>query len=178
MFKVALKNLLRPQVPLLLTALAVIARRRVHGRHVRAHRHDQQGFDHLFADVNQGVDAVVRQKAAFEVSGGFISDQRDESRSPSLDDIAAVDGVESADASIQGFAFIIDDDGTPLNPPEQAPQFGSNWPASRTEPVPAGRGPAAGGPNEAVIDQGSAEKGDHRGRRQDPGADPRAARWS
>ena len=161
MFKVAIKNVLGHKVRVLLTAVAVVAGVAFMAGTFVLTDTIKQGFDDLFADANQGVDAVIRQEAAFEVSGGFVTDQRDEISLDLLPTIAAVDGVESVDASIQGFAFIIDKDGTPLNPPEAAPQFGSNWPsAPDMNPYDLAEGKPPTGPTGAVIDKGSAEKGD------------------
>ena len=162
MFKVALKNVLGHKVRVLLTAVAVVAGVAFMAGTFVLTDTIKQGFDDLFTDANQGVDAVIRQKAAFEVSGGFVSDQRDEIPLALLPTIAAVDGVASADASIQGFAFIIDEDGTPLNPPEPGAAVREQLAlVTGHEPLrPGRRASRPTGPNEAVIDKGSAEKGD------------------
>ena len=78
MFKVALKNVLGHKVRVLLTAVAVVAGVAFMAGTFVLTDTIKKGFDELFADANQGVDAVIRQEAAFEVSGGFASDQRDE----------------------------------------------------------------------------------------------------
>jgi putative ABC transport system permease protein len=162
MVKVALKNILGHKVRVLLTALAVIAGVAFMAGTFVLTDTIKKGFDNLFQDANQGVDAVVRQKAAFDLGNGasFSGGQRDEVPLDLLPKIEAVDGVQSADASVQGFAFIINAKGKPLTNPGGAPQFGSNWPSSEDMnpyELVAGKPPA--GPREAVIDKGSADKG-------------------
>ena len=66
----------------------------------------------------------------------------------------------------------IDDDGDPLNPPGQAPQFGSNWPRSDDmNPYEIVDGKPPVGADQAVVDKGSADKGDLAVSRQNLRAD-------
>ena len=133
MFKVALKNVLGHKVRVLLTAVAVVAGVAFMAGTFVLTDTIKQGFDDLFADANQGVDAVIRQKAAFEVVGRVRrATSATRSRSASSPTIEAVDGVASADASIQGFAFIIDKDGDPLNPPGRPRSSGATGRRPRT----------------------------------------------
>jgi putative ABC transport system permease protein len=104
MFKVAWKNVLGHKVRVLLTAVAVVVGVAFMAGTFVLTDTIKKGFDDLFADANEGVDAVIRQEAAFEVGAdsSFVTDQRDEISLDLLPEIEAVDGVAAADASIQG----------------------------------------------------------------------------
>ncbi len=82
-------------------------------------------FDTLFAEINAGIDLQIRGKERFDAGqfGGNTAAPVPESL---VEQIRAVDGVEDAAGTINGFAVIVGDDGEPVN--EQGPPVGINWP--------------------------------------------------
>jgi putative ABC transport system permease protein len=118
-----------------------------------------QTFDELFADVYEGVDAVVRSDAAFE--DDFGNEQRRRVEAELVDPVAAVEGVAAADGAIEGYAQVVGRDGDPVGDPNQAPTFGRDWIENDTlNPfeIAEGRPPEREG--EVVVDRGVAEEGD------------------
>jgi putative ABC transport system permease protein len=116
-------------------------------------------FDDLFADANRGVDAYVRSGNV--VKGEFGPDTRGRIDESLVEQIKAVDGVQSVAASVGGeYAQIVGTDGKYIGSRGQgAPTFGGTWlgdtplnPWTLLE----GKAPAAG---EVVVDKASAKKG-------------------
>ena len=66
-------------------------------------------FDGLFATSNEGIDVVVHRTSSIETDMVEVHERVDASV---LDEIRAVDGVDAAAGSIEGFAQIVDADGT------------------------------------------------------------------
>jgi putative ABC transport system permease protein len=118
-------------------------------------------FDDLFADVNEGTDAVVRGPAQFEVGGEFGGgEQRPRIDESVVDRVKEVDGVAEAEASITGYTQLIDEDGEPFgNPDFGPPTFGTSWgEVDDLNPfnlVGDSRAPTRAG--EVVIDKASAD---------------------
>jgi putative ABC transport system permease protein len=122
-------------------------------------------FDDLFADANEGTDAVVRGEAQFsvgaELGGGEMRPRIDASL---LDQVSAVPGVATAEPSVFGYSRVIGKDGEPYgNPDFGPPTFGSSWveneqlnPFKLTE---GSRAPE--GPDEIVLDKGTADGADY-----------------
>jgi putative ABC transport system permease protein len=118
-------------------------------------------FDDLFADVYAGTDAYVR--ARDELSGEFgLPDQRDRIPAGLLTEVEAVDGVETAEGTLQFYAQLVGKDGDTIGDPGQGPPtFGTNWSeveALNPFTLEDGRAPESG--DEVVIDKGSADEGD------------------
>lgn len=120
----------------------------------------EKTFDDLFADVNEGTDAVVRSRESLE--GDFGPEQRDRISADLLPAVEAVEGVEAAQGEVQFYAQIVDKDGDVIgNPGQGAPTFGANW--SEVDELnqwrlePGGNPPETG--DEVVIDKGSADEG-------------------
>jgi putative ABC transport system permease protein len=115
------------------------------------------GFSAMFADANEGTDALVRSDV--EVGDGDLS-ERGTLDSALVDRIAAVDGVDAAAARIEGSGRIVGSDGDPLggNGP---PTIAANWVDDpRLSPYDLAEGRAPTAPGEMVIDAASARNGD------------------
>lgn len=167
MLKVTLKNLLGHKLRVAITAVAIVAGVSFMAGSFVLTDTITRTFDDLFSDANLGVDAVVRQAASFEVesSGGPGSDQagaqRDDVPIGLVDRLRKVDGVRAAEASVQGVAIAIGPDDKPINSLNGAPQFGANWltvPTMTPYELAAGRAPE--GPDQVVIDRGTAKRAD------------------
>jgi putative ABC transport system permease protein len=118
-------------------------------------------FDDLFADVNDGTDAVVRGEAQFEVGADFGgAEQRPRIDESVVDDVTAVDGVAEAEAFVQGYTRLIDENGDPFgNPDFGPPTFGGSWGVvDALNPFNlVGDSRAPEGPDEVVVDKASAD---------------------
>ncbi|HVE63642.1 MAG TPA: FtsX-like permease family protein [Mycobacteriales bacterium] len=117
----------------------------------------ERTFNALFADVNAGTDAYVRRVADFRSDFGA----RPRVETALIATVAAVDGVRTAEGTLQGYTQIVGADGEALgNPGQGAPTFGGNWqrdPALNPFRLVEGRAPRAA--NEVVIDKRSADLG-------------------
>ena len=67
-------------------------------------------FDNVFADANQGVDAVVRAPSQVALSYGAA---RPPDRRATADAVAAVDGVADVAPQVFGYAQLVGPDGRP-----------------------------------------------------------------
>jgi putative ABC transport system permease protein len=118
-------------------------------------------FDNLFADVNRGTDAYVRSRQSISSDfGGPARKQRGRVPASLIPEIQSVDGVGDAQGNLQFYAQLVDKKGDAVgNPSRGAPTFGFNWvPNPRLEPYKIQRGGhAPHGPDEVVIDAGSAK---------------------
>jgi len=166
MFRTALKSLLGHKFRLAITGIAIVLGVGFMAGTFVLTDTIIKTFDGLFDTVNEGVDGVVRQKAAFELSadggGGGGGSQRDDVGLSVVDIVLEAGGVKNAEANVQGFAIVIGRNDKPVNSIDNgAPQFGSNWlddgDISPYDLAPGGRSPK--GPKEAVIDRGTAKKG-------------------
>jgi putative ABC transport system permease protein len=116
----------------------------------------RSGFTAMFQEANAGTDAVVRGDTALRTES---FEQRRPVDLAVLEDVRAVDGVATAEPSIEGLGQIVAADGDPIggNGP---PTVATNW-IDDTELNPwqiaEGRAPEASG--EVVIDRRAAEDG-------------------
>ena len=117
-------------------------------------------FDDLFADVNAGTDAVVRN--ADTVESDFGGDQRGTVPADLVETVGAVDGVADVEGFVGGFAQFVDADGEAVgNPGQGAPTFGFNWSTvEELNPYELVEGRAPEGPGEVVSDKGTAADAD------------------
>ncbi len=130
-----------------------------------------KAFDELFASVNDGVDAVVREESPFDDDFGQAI------RSPIpeqiADELTAVDGVESVEGNVFGAATIIGtpeqiakrekegDDALGRNRGAQSPALGFNWPvAQEVNPLRVVDGKAPVADDEIVVDKATADEED------------------
>lgn len=158
MLKVALKNLRGHKLRTLFTAVAVaLGVAFMAGTFVLTDT-VSASFDTIFTDAFAGLDAQVRGETTFQADAFDGGEARPDLDPTIVDQVAAIDGVAVAEPVVQGIAYVLDDDGTPLN--SGGPPFGANWtgvPAVDVFTVEEGRAPA--GPGEAVVDDATAEAG-------------------
>ena len=117
-------------------------------------------FSSLFADANEGRDAVVRRTSALDTDPGEPDAQRGLLDDSLVEEVAAVEGVAAAEGSIEGYGQILAKDGDALggNGP---PTLAGNWiddPELNPYNIAEGRAPRTG--NEVVINRGAADDGD------------------
>lgn len=127
MLRVTLKNLLGHKLRVAITAVAIVAGVSFMAGTFVLTDTITRTFDDLFADANQGVGAVVRQAATFDVESGAgpgseqAGAQRDDVPIGLVDELRRIDGVRAAEASVQGVAIAIGPDDKPINPLTGAP---------------------------------------------------------
>ena len=158
MWKVTLKGIWAKKVRFLLTGVAVmLGVAFVSGTFVLTATISNT-FNGLFDDIYQHTDAVVRAKEEFS-GQGFGNEGRGTVGANLLPTVRGADGVAAADGTVQGLAVIVDKKGDALGSKGQgAPTLGFSYIHDRdlsTIHVVEGRGPR--GPDEIVIDKGSAD---------------------
>ncbi|MBL8777899.1 MAG: ABC transporter permease [Acidimicrobiales bacterium] len=126
MLHVTLKGLLAHKLRLALTALAVVLGVAFMAGSLVLTDTIRSVFDDLFAEVNAGVDAVVRKQETFE--GQFGQSQRGRVTQEDLDLVESVPSVAAAEGQIAGPAALADADGELIGDPAQgAPTLAFNW---------------------------------------------------
>lgn len=117
-------------------------------------------FQDLFADVNEGTDALVRAQSTF--NDGFGTDIRGRIDQSVLTAVLATDGVADADGQVQGFAQYVDEEGDPIgNPGQGAPTLGFSWPeVPQLNPFVLVDGDSPRGANQVVMDKATADNED------------------
>ncbi len=159
MRRVALKNLLARKGRLILTSLAVIMGTAFLAGSFILTDTIRRTFDNLFAQAFENTDAYVRSSNSIDT--GFGDEVRDTLPESVVDTVAGVDGVQDAQGYVSGFARIVGKDGDPLGSEQGAPQFGESITSGELSPWTIVDGEAPSGPNQIVIDQGSADQGDY-----------------
>jgi putative ABC transport system permease protein len=163
MWKVTLKGIWSKKVRFLLTGFAVmLGVAFVSGTFVLTETISNT-FNGLFNDIYQHTDAVVRAKEEFS-GQGFGNEGRGTVSADILPTVRNADGVAAADGTVQGLAIIVDKQGKALGSNGRgAPTLGFSYIPDRelsTIHLVEGRGPR--GPNEVVIDKGSADDAGYR----------------
>jgi putative ABC transport system permease protein len=166
-WKVTLKSLLAHRVRLVLTTLSVVLGVAfVSGTFVLTDTMSAV-FDDLVRGGADTFDVLVRGESATE--GNALEDL--DAPAPLLaealvEDVAAVDGVERAEGTVEGFAMIVRPDGeaiTPMGPPT----LGAAWSPEGSRVILEGGRPPTG-PDEVVVDRRTAARNDlHPGDRVD-----------
>jgi putative ABC transport system permease protein len=160
-FKVALKGVLARKGRVITTAIAVmLGVAFVTGTLVLSDT-IVKVFNDLFADVNEGTDAIVRQQSTFD--DGFGTDLRGRVDQSVLSHVLDVDGVADAEGGINGaFAQYVDQDGEKIgNPGQGAPTLGFSWPEiDQLNPFVLSAGAPPVGPDQLVMDQKTADDND------------------
>lgn len=158
MFKLALRNVLAKKLRFIGTALSItLGVAFLVGTLVFT---DTMGrtFDDLFADIYADTDTVVRSASSVEDQMGFEARGRIPESAIGL--VRTVEGVATAEGSVQGFAQIVDPDGDVIGRSAQGPpSFGGNYLTGALGPWVLTEGSKAPGPGELVIDLGSAREG-------------------
>ncbi|HUF83344.1 MAG TPA: ABC transporter permease [Acidimicrobiia bacterium] len=161
MWRVTLRGLRARKLRLALTALAVLLGVAFMSGTLVLTDTISQTFDDLFADVYEGTDAYVRSKEAVEAD--FGPTQRANVPAELVGEIEDVDGVEAAAGGVEFITPIATKDGDDVigNPGMGPPTFGRNWvDVDEVNPWRLEDGRAPTGPDEVVIDKGSADEGD------------------
>lgn len=115
-----------------------------------------QTFDGLFATSNEGIDVVVHRTAALETD---IAEVRERVDASVLEEIRAIEGVDAAAGSIEGFAQLVSADGTATTTDGIGGTMGIGWIADeRLNPFELRSGRAPGGPSEIVLDQATLDE--------------------
>ena len=160
MFKTALKTVLARKLRLVSTAFAVVLGVAFMSGALVLTDTVGRSFDGLFADIFEDTDALVRSSAKLE------SNLENGERRPRIDaavlaTVEGADNVAKAVGFVQGYAQIVGKDGKQLgNPGAGAPTFGSSWiEDSQLNSFQLAEGIAPRGPDDVVIDKGSATKG-------------------
>ncbi len=158
MFKLALRTIFAKKLRLVSTALSItLGISFLTGTLVFTDTM-RRTFDDLFADIYADTDSVVRSASSVKGQMGF--DVRGRIPESTVEAVRAVDGVATAEASVQGFAQIVGDDGKAIgNPGQGPPTFGGNYSSSTLSPWVLTEGSRAPGPGELVVDLGSAKDG-------------------
>ncbi|HZA19562.1 MAG TPA: FtsX-like permease family protein [Actinomycetota bacterium] len=154
MFKTTFKGLMAHKLRMALTALAVVLGVGfIAGTYVLTDTMNS-AFDNLFDDVSQGIDVYVRGSSDFEASFGGSRQPIDDDL---LETVQGVDGVDVAAGSVEGYAQFVDKDGEAIAP-GGAPTLGFNWTPEPLNPIDLTAGEPPSGPDEVVIDAGTAEE--------------------
>jgi putative ABC transport system permease protein len=115
----------------------------------------EKTLEGVFESANDGTDVIVRRDAAID---GELGTARDRLEAGVVDQVAAVDGVDTARGSIQGVTQLVEADGTTSATDGLGVTVGVNWiDDERLNPfsLPSGRAPGVAG--EVVIDENTAE---------------------
>lgn len=159
MLHVTLKGLLAHKLRLALTALAVVLGVAFMAGSLVLTDTIRSVFDDLFAEVNAGVDAVVRKQETFE--GQFGQSQRGRVTQEDLDLVESVPSVAAAEGQIAGPAALADADGELIGDPAQgAPTLAFNWstvPELNQFTLVEGTPPEG---DQVVLDKGTADTND------------------
>ena len=161
MLRIALKSVLSKKLRLFSTALSIMLGVAFLSGTLVFTDTISRTFDDLFADVFQNTDAYVRSSSTTDL--GMGNTQRGRMPESVVDTVEDVRGVADAQGVVQAFAQIVGSDGEAIGDPGRgAPTFGMNLvPGEQTGWV-LTEGSRAPGPNELVIDRGTAERGDLR----------------
>ena len=157
MFNLTRKGLWAHKVRFLLTGLAVILGVAFMAGTMILTDTMGKTFDGLFATSNEGIDVVVHRATGVDSNGGIDVQERVDASL--VDTIKAVDGVDTAAGSIEGFAQVIGPDGTPLHSGDGVGgTMGVSWiDDERLNPFALSAGRAPEGPNEVILDQATVD---------------------
>ena len=159
MLHVTLKGLLAHKLRLALTALAVVLGVAFMAGSLVLTDTIRSVFDNLFAEVNSGVDAVVRKQETFE--GQFGQSQRGRVTQQELELVESVPSVAAAEGQVAGPAALADENGDLIgNPGQGAPTLAFNWstvPELNQFTLVEGAAPQG---RQVVVDKGTADDND------------------
>ena len=156
MFRITLKSLFARKGRLVLSALGVIASCTFLSGVFVFNDTISASFNRIFASAYSRTDAVVRSSNTIEQD--FGDSQRDEIDAELLARVAAVPGVEAADAVVNGSAVIANSEGKVIGI-DGPPKMGGAFSDSSVTPWSLAQGRAPVGSAEVVIDRRSAKDG-------------------
>jgi len=155
MFRLSLKSILARKGRMILTALAVIAGTAFLSG-VFIFTDTMRGeFNTMFGDAFAKTDAVVR--SASSVKGEFDEARRDRMADSMIARVAAAPGVDEAEGGVTAIAAITV--GDKIIGQDGPPKLGTSWSPSDASPFTLAEGTAPHGPDQVVIDRGSAKTG-------------------
>jgi putative ABC transport system permease protein len=112
-------------------------------------------FDGVVAAANDGTDVIVRRADAVD---GELTAARGRIEAGVVEQVAAVDGVETARGSIQGFAQLVKADGSVSETDGLGVTIGANWIDDEgLNPFELSSGRAPDADDEVVLDENTAE---------------------
>ena len=157
MFKVAIKGILAHKFRIVLTSIAVVLGVSFMTGTLVLSDTISRTFDNLITNVNGGLSAQVRAKAAFKDEQG--NQQRNRIDASLVDTIRNVPGVKDAEVSVTGFAVIVGPNGKGLNASGNGPPpLAFAWdPSTTLNPVHLIAGHAPTAADDIVIDKRSAD---------------------
>ena len=159
MLHATIKSLLARKLRLFLTALAIVLGVGMTAGSFILTDTALKSFDDLFGDVYKGTDVVVQAQTAFDPgAGGNTGGGSERKPIPAsvLSQVRAVDGVAAADGTIGSTAWIVDPSTNKAIQNGGAPPIGGSWDADTTTLVIEPGGAAPSGPDQVVIDAGTA----------------------
>jgi putative ABC transport system permease protein len=157
MFRVTLRGILAHKVRLATTALAILLGVAFMSGTLVLTATIGSTFDGLFADINAGTDVAVR--SAEVVDTGF-GEQRGSIDESVLSEVQSVPGVRVAEGDVTGYAQFVGKDGKAVgNPNQGAPTLGFAWGVDgELNPLRLSDGSPPNGPDQVVMDKGTADK--------------------
>ena len=157
MWKVAIKGILAHKFRIVLTSIAVVLGVSFMTGTLVLSDTIGRTFDNLITNVNGGLSAQIRAKAAFKDEQG--NEQRKRIDASLVDAVRKVPGVKDAEISVAGFAVIVGPNGKGLNASGNGPPpLAFAWDPSPTlNPVHLVAGKAPTAADDVVIDKHSAD---------------------
>jgi putative ABC transport system permease protein len=154
MFNLTRKGLWAHKVRFLLTGLAVVLGVAFMAGTMILTDTMGKTFDGLFATSNESIDVVVHRTTGVDGKGVDVQERVEASL---VDRIRAVDGVDAAAGTVEGFAQLVSSDGTAIGTDGMGGTIGVSWIADeRLNPFDLSAGHAPG-PGEIVLDQATFE---------------------
>src|SRR5262245_17746872 len=157
MWNATIKGLLSHKLRLALTALAIVLGVSfVSGTYVLTDTMNAT-FTQLFKDTTKGTDVVIQTKQTF--NGGNMGDVRDPLPESLLEQVKAVDGVKTAEGSVNGFAQFLGKNGKAVTT-GGAPTLGVSASESPelSSAVTLRSGTLPHGPDQVAVDARTASK--------------------
>src|SRR3954447_22541392 len=155
MFRLTIKELLAKKMRLLSTAMAVLLGVAFLAGTLILTDTATKSFDNILADANRGTAAYVRGDSPLDLAFG---DQRPRIDASLAGDLADVEGVAGVAVKVNGYAQLVDRDGTLVGDAAQVPIIGANWvTVNELNPYELAAGHAPRAADEIVVDQHSAD---------------------
>lgn len=162
MWTVTIKGLLAHRVRLVLTTVSVVLGVAfVAGTFVLTDTMTRV-FDDLVRGGSQSIDVLVRSASSADAEIGTDASYYSQGTLDAdlLDDVLAVDGVEQAEGTVEGYAMIVRPDGeaiTPMGPPTLGVSWSTESGESGSRTIRAGGRPPDG-PGEVAVDAATADR--------------------
>jgi putative ABC transport system permease protein len=157
MWKVAIKGILAHKFRIVLTSISVVLGVSFMTGTLVLSDTIGRTFDNLITNVNGGLSAQIRAKAAFKDQQG--TQQRKRIDASLVDAVRKVPGVKDAEISVTGFAVIVGPNGKGLNASGNGPPpLAFAWdPSTTLNPMRLVAGKAPTAADDVVIDKHSAD---------------------